>query len=114
MTSNNSRREFLKKLGLSVGATVALSTGASASTSINITADQKVFMDEYELWMDAFMEMMAEQQSGDYNLANTEKLMHLSDQAEGYKEQLAKYLKEEDFARYYLQRIDRMVEQIQD
>lgn len=104
------RRDFLKKLGLIAGATAVVGTGVSGVAEIIndqkgkfiLTEDQKIFMDKYESWLEEFHDMAKFQKGDPEHLDNNKKLMALSDDAKIWQKDLIEYMKDENFARYYM------------
>jgi hypothetical protein len=99
------RREFLKKLGLIGGATAL--TGASGllinqQETIVLTEAQQQFMIKYENWLENFREMAKYQKVDPDHIDNNKKLMALSEEAGKWQKELIEYMKDENFARYYM------------
>ena len=116
-TYEKKRRSFLRKLGLTVGATIAASSMVSANimnstNTMNISPDQKLFMDNYEKWMDEFIEVIKIQKVDPENYENNKDIVKLSEQAKKWQNQLTVYMKDEDFARYYMTATERMTLEI--
>lgn len=112
-----SRRAFLAKLGLTVGTTIAASTKLSATVlnskaEFPLTADQQEFMRVYEKWMDKFIPAVkAQRENQDDKIAKADIVM-LSEEAESWRPQLIKYMKDDNFARYYMTATERLTKEI--
>ncbi len=104
------RREFLKKLGLITGA-VALSDSVLPEVTELITEEkekhllspvQVKFMTMYESWLEEFRSMAKVQKLNPDDLENNKKLMALSNEASKWQKELVEYMKDENFARYFM------------
>ena len=110
---DENRRRFLGKLGLTLGATV---TGSNVMQGANnpeadklmINPDQKAFMQNYEHWMDEFIEVNKVQKKEPNNLENNMKIVSLAEEAKQFQQQLIGYMQEENFARYFMVATERM------
>ncbi len=106
----STRRDFLKKLGLAVGATALASTGISQAAEIiqnkkeefPLTPEQKEFMTGYVKWLEEFRSMVKVQKVNPDDLDNNKKLMKLSDEAGIWQKELIEYMKDDNFARYFM------------
>jgi len=102
------RRDFLKKLGLITGAAALSGVGGVAELLIDnkkeivLTAEQQKFMAKYEKWLDEFHAMAKFQKKDAEHLENNKKLMALSEEAAKWQKQLIDYMKDDNFARYYM------------
>ena len=110
---DENRRRFLTKLGLSLGVTLTGSKvmegeNAPSAEMITINADQKVFMANYERWMDDFIEVIKFQKLDPHNLENNKKIVALSEEAKLFQQELVGYMRDENFARYYMVATERM------
>ncbi|MDD3322607.1 MAG: hypothetical protein PHS59_14305 [Paludibacter sp.] len=107
---DNDRINFLKKLGLSISSTALATTGINGTTEIimnkkeefPLTPEQRKFMDMHEKWLDEFKEMAKIQKVKPEDKENNRKLMNLSKEAEKWQKELIEYMKDENFARYYM------------
>lgn len=114
------RRDFLKKLGLIASATVLTATGAIKLTEIIedkvedivLTKEQSAFLDKYENWLEAFHDMAKFQKKDPDHLENNKKLMALSEDAKGWQKDLIEHMKDENFARYFMIRTERITDTI--
>ena len=100
-----SRRNFLTKLGLTVGAVATGTAKLTASVKHHksefiITPEQQAFMDEYEVWMDNFSKAVVAQRQNQEDLIAKARIMELSKEAETWQLELTEYMKDENFARY--------------
>lgn len=112
-----SRRGFLTKLGLSVGATLVASTKLSAVVLNNkeeffLTPEQHAFMETYEGWMDEFIPVIHAHRNNQNDLEAKKRIAELSEVAKEWQPQLIEYMKEENFARYYMTATERMTKEI--
>ncbi|WP_347838332.1 hypothetical protein [uncultured Draconibacterium sp.] len=111
------RRKFLTKLGLSIGA-VAVGSEKISATLLNsrqefpLTTEQQRLMDQYELWMDAFIPAVQRQRANNEDLIAKAKIMELSEQAEIWRPQLEKFMEDENFARYYMTVTERLTKEV--
>lgn len=113
----NSRRAFLSKLGLTLGTGVAASTKLSATVLNNkaefaLTDEQKHLMEQYENWMDKFIPAVKAQRKNPEDQAAKTKIVQLSEQAESWRNQLAGFMKDDNFARYYMTATERLTKEI--
>lgn len=111
------RRGFLRKLGFTLGATLTASSLISANIvppaqPMNISPDQKAFMDSYEKWMDEFIEVIRIQKVDPENQENNRNIVLLSERSKKWQTRLHEYMKEENFARYYMIASERMTLEI--
>uniref|UniRef100_UPI00321666CC hypothetical protein n=1 Tax=uncultured Draconibacterium sp. TaxID=1573823 RepID=UPI00321666CC len=111
------RRTFLAKLGLTVG-TVALGSVKLSATVLNdktefaLTGKQKELMDNYEIWMDNFIPAVkAQRENPEDKIAKT-RIVELSEEAESWRPQLVEYMKDENFARYYMTATERLTKEV--
>jgi hypothetical protein len=110
---DENRRRFLTKLGLSLGVTltgtqVMQGENAPSAEMITINADQKAFMENYERWMDDFIVVIKFQKLEPHNLDNNMKIVALSEEAKLFQQELVGYMRDENFARYYMVATERM------
>lgn len=104
------RREFLKKLGLLAGATALSATGVANVTQLltdskenyTLTPEQQLFMNKYEKWLNEFHNMAKFQKVDAEHLENNKRLMELSNEAKGFQKELVEFMKDDNFARYYM------------
>ena len=116
----SNRRDFLKKLGLIAGATAVATSGISAipqlindkKDEIQLTPEQTKFMVMYEKWLDEFHDMAKFQRNDPDHLGNNLKLMKLSDAAKVWQKELIEHMKDENFARYYMLKTQKVTESI--
>lgn len=106
----SNRRDFLKKLGLISGAAVLTSVGytgvseviSQQKEQIKLTPEQQKFMANYERWLEEFHGMAKFQKNDPDHLDNNKKLVALSDEASKWQKELIEYMKDENFAKYYM------------
>ena len=104
------RRDFTKKVGLTVTATALATSGVNGASEIilnkkeefPLTTEQTNFMIKYEKWLDEFHDMAKLQKVSPEDKENNQKLMNLSKEAEKWQKELVEYMKDENFARYYM------------
>ena len=105
------RREFLKKLGLITGAVVVSDSLLPEEITklihqdkqkYAITPEQANFMVKYEKWLGEFRGMAKVQKDNRDDMENNKKLMALSDEAATWQKELVEYMKDENFARYFM------------
>lgn len=112
-----SRRTFLAKLGLSVGA-VAAGTAKLSATVLNdkmefpLTSEQQDLMNKYEVWMDNFIPAVQAQRKDDEDLIAKARIMELSREAENWRAQLAEFMEDDNFARYYMAATERLTKEV--
>lgn len=110
---DENRRRFLTKLGMTLGVTLAgtaVMQGEEIATTkeLTLSGDQQLFMSNYERWMDDFIEVIKVQKLEPMNLENNKKIVALSDEAKVFQQELMGYMKDENFARYYMIATERM------
>ena len=106
----SNRREFLKKLGLIAGATLVSATGLAQVEKLitedkekySLTPEQTKFMTKYEKWLDEFHAMAKFQKKDPEHMGNNKKLVALSEEAKKWQMELVEYMKDENFARYFM------------
>jgi hypothetical protein len=111
------RRAFLTKLGLTVGTTIAASTKLSATVlndkmEFPLTADQQEFMGHYEKWMDKFIPAVKAQRENPDDMAAKAEIVNLSEEINSRQPKLIEYMKDDNFARYYMTVTERMTKEI--
>ena len=113
---HNSRRNFLRFVGVSAGA-VLISTSAFSSfidktEVLKLNPAQQEFMLRYGKWMDDFIDIIRKKQAEPGNQEHQKVVMILSKKAEGFKPELTEFLKDESFALIYQASIDKMSKEI--
>ncbi|MEI8085402.1 MAG: hypothetical protein WCG93_04205 [Paludibacter sp.] len=116
----SNRREFLGKLGLIVGGITLSATGISQVSELitdkkekfKLTPEQTKFMVKYEKWLDEFHDMAKFQKIDAEHLDNNKKLVSLSEEAKEWQKELIEYMKDENFARYYMVTTERVTKTI--
>ena len=114
----SNRRKFLRNLGLSVGAVMTVSTAIKAGVndnkeSISITSEQREIMAGYEKWMDEFIGVIGIQKISPTDIDNNKNLIRLTQIAKEWQPKLTEYMKDENFARYYMIATERMTHEIE-
>jgi len=111
------RREFLLKLGLTVG-TVAVGSVKLSATVLNnkmefaLSNEQKELMAKYETWMDNFIPAIKAQRENQDDLIAKVKIVELSEEANAWQPQLIKFMKDDNFARYYMTATERLTKEV--
>ncbi len=110
---DENRRRFLSKLGLTLGVTltgtkVMQGENEASADVLTISSGQKTFMQNYERWMDDFIEVIKVQKKDSENLENNMKIVALSEEAKQFQAELLGYMEDENFARYYMVATERM------
>ena len=112
-----SRRAFLTKLGMAVG-TAALGAEKLSAKVLNsksefpLTADQQKLMDRYEKWMDEFIPVTKAHRANENDKEVNKRISELSEEAETWRSQLVEFMKDDNFARYYMAATERMTKEI--
>lgn len=103
---NNTRRGFLQKLGLTVGAAALIDTEVLADVNPNkySSADERAdFLSRYENWVDQYVEVVENEKKDQMNLENKKRIMALSDEADGWQSQIKEYIRHDDFKEKYIE-----------
>jgi len=113
----DNRRWFLRRLGFTLGGTLTASSLISASIidtdkDMNISHDQQIFMDEYEKWMNEFIEVIRIQKVDPENYENNKNIVLLSERTKKWQFKLHEYMTDDNFARYYMKATERMTLEI--
>lgn len=112
-----SRRAFLAKLGLTVGTAVVASAKLSATVlndkkEFTLTTEQQELMVQYEKWMDKFIPAIKAQRENQEDLVAKTNIVELSEEADSWRPQLIEYMKDDNFARYYMAATERMTKEV--
>ena len=112
-----SRRKFLAKLGLTIGTAVVAGEKLSATvlnskSEFKLTKKQEKLMQQYEKWIDNFIPAIQAQRNNQNDAVAKQKIVELSQQADDWKNQLEGFMKDENFARYYMTVTERMTKEI--
>lgn len=113
------RRDFLRKLGLTVGAGMVLSTAKISAKILDpkearlLTPEQQTLMGNYEQWMDEFIVVIRRQKEAPDDLKNNRRIVALSETAKGWQKELSGYMNDENFARYFMTVSERMTKEIE-
>ena len=112
-----SRRSFLTKLGMTIGAGVVAGEKLSAKVlnskaEFPLTTDQQKFMDSYENWMDEFIPVIKDFRANPEDQLAQKRIAELSEEAESWRVQLTEFMEDENFARYYMTATERMTKEI--
>ncbi|WP_321282543.1 twin-arginine translocation signal domain-containing protein [Marinifilum fragile] len=104
--NNTNRRGFLQKLGLTVGAAAFIDTEVLADVNLNKYSnveDREAFLNRYEKWVDQYIDVVEEEKKNKENIANKKRIMELSEEANGWQEQIKEYIKHDDFKSKYIE-----------
>ena len=112
-----SRRAFLAKLGLAVGTVTLGGQKISArvlnsKTDFPLTAEQQDLMNRYEQWMDDFIPVIKAFRANQNDPLAKKQIAELSEVAESWRPKLTEFMKDENFARYYMTATERMTKEI--
>ncbi|WP_167619296.1 twin-arginine translocation signal domain-containing protein [Maribellus sediminis] len=112
-----SRRSFLTKLGMTIGAGVVAGEKLSAKVlnskaEFPLTNDQQKLMDRYENWMDEFIPVIKDFRANPNDSVAQKRIAELSEEAEGWQKELTAYMEDENFARFYMTATERMTKEI--
>lgn len=112
-----SRRRFLSKLGLAIGTSIVAGEKLSGAilhdkTDFVLSTEQQQFMANYERWMDSFIPAIQAQRENPDNLQAKQSIMDLSTEADKWRDKLTDYMKDENFARYYMTVTERLTKEI--
>ncbi len=102
---NSTRRGFFQKLGLTVGAAALIETEAFADINLNrysSAEDRKNFLLKYETWVNSYIEVVEKEKLSKSDLSNKHRIMELSEQANGWQDQIKEYLMHDDFKDKYI------------
>ncbi len=110
---DENRRRFLTKLGMTLGVTltgtqVMQGENVPSTDALVLSADQTLFMKNYERWMDEFVEVIKVQKKEPDSLENNKKIVALAEEARLFQKELMGYMADENFARYYMIATERM------
>jgi hypothetical protein len=113
----STRRGFLRKLGLSVGAAVSV-TGVKGIEIMEKHLDfplseaQQQFIIKYESWMDNFVKIINLRKGDPDNLEYNLQLMRLSEEHEQWQGEVKTYIEDQNFAKHYMIITQRITNQI--
>jgi len=102
---NSTRRGFLQKLGITVGATALIDKEVLADINLNHYSseqDRKDFLLKYETWINDYIEVVEKEKLSYSEISNKHRIMELSEQANGWQSQIKEYLKHEEFKDKYI------------
>ena len=112
----NSRRSFLRIVGLSAGtaliSTSAFSAFIDKTEVLKLNPKQQEFMLRYGKWMDDFIDVIRKKKAEPGNQEHHKVTMTLSDQAATFKPELTEFLRDKNFELVYRAAIDRMSKEI--
>jgi hypothetical protein len=94
--------------------TSAIKAGVNGNKgNIVISAEQQDFMSKYEKWMDDFIDVIRVQKISPNNLENNKKLIKLTEIAKAWQPKLTEFMKDDNFAGYYIISTERMTHEIE-
>jgi 4-alpha-glucanotransferase len=99
-----SRKDFLKGMGLALGAAFATKFAGAAEFSgkkPKLSSEKETFISEYTRWLKEFNRFVEIRNQDETNIENNKKLMQLSEQAESFRPKLEKYMEDPEFASYF-------------
>ncbi len=112
----SSRKDFIKMLSKSLGATIAnhpiLDALAGNEDVLRLNPEQQEFMLAYGKWMDENIEVIQLLKTEPGNMEHHKRMMRLSDSAEEKREQLTQYMTDRNFALIYHASIQKMKDSI--
>ncbi len=112
----NTRRKFLKMLGLSASATLVSTSALAAFTNKEdikkLNPQQQEFMLRYGKWMDEFTDVIRIQKEMPDNKANQLRMIALTEKAEHFQPELNEFMKDRTFAMIYHASIERLKKEI--
>ena len=112
----NSRRNFLRIVGLSAGtaliSTSAFSAFIDKTEVLKLNPKQQEFMLRYGKWMDDFIDVIRKKKAEPSNQEHHKATMTLSDKAATFKPELTEFLRDKNFELVYRAAIDRMSKEI--
>lgn len=112
----SSRRNFLKIIGLSAGASLAGKSALAAFVNKEeirkLNPAQQEFMLRYGKWMDEFVDVVRIRKAEPENVENQKKMVALTERAEKFKPELDEFMKDQTFALVYKASIQRVTNEI--
>ena len=108
MSDKQSRKDFLKRLGLGVGAaTVLTSVSANEATPLDVlnsnelTTEQKAFMVDYEEWLSGWHWFVKKRKVDREDPEVQKELFAIAGEAEKYRMDMDDYMRDPVFAAYF-------------
>lgn len=101
--SKLNRKNFLKTVGLGLGAMAVGAPSAFASYIDDdaLSSDKKMFLGEYESWLKEFQGFVTKRNEDSLDMDNNKRLMALSKEAEQRKPQMERFMEDQKFADYF-------------
>ena len=117
MTDQKSdRRAFLKKMGLTAGATLAGTSGFASFVKDDeirqLNDEQREFMTRYSSWMDEYTAIIRLQKSDPDNVEFQQQMIQAANEAEKFQPELIEFMKDGTFAFIYKNAIKRVTDEI--
>ena len=98
----HSRKDFLRKIGLTLtGATASVVGFSSYADDSDLIEEQKEFLKDYENWLKEFNSYVKKRSQNTLDAKNNMRLMELSEESKERKTILEMYMKDEKFAKYF-------------
>lgn len=114
--TQSTRKRFLQLLGISTGATLiggqALAAGINYPDIRMLKREHQEFMTRYEKWIDEYIQVIRIRKSEPGNMENHKAMMALTEKAETFKPELAKYMQDETFTLFFRSTIEKMTQEI--
>lgn len=103
--SKLNRKDFLRTMGLGVGAMAVGMPAALANYTKDdsLSEEKRVFLSAYESWLKEFQGFVNKRNENTLDTDNNLRLMELSKDAETRKTQMEKFMEDEKFAAYFNQ-----------
>lgn len=96
------RKDFLRKLGMSIPGVLAEATGLAAyAKDEELIEEQLEFLFNYEAWLKEFQSFIDKRNENPFDIDNNKRLMELSAQREDKKTTLEMYMKDPKFSKYF-------------
>lgn len=100
--TKHNRKDFLKRLGVTVVGTAVAATAMGANVEGSDLIDgQKQFLNEYEDWLKEFNAFVKKRNINPLDIENNKRLMELSAESEGRRTTLELYMKDPKFVKHF-------------
>jgi len=108
MAEKQSRKTFLKKIGLtlgiaSVGPALLANTSSTTNEVVHLSTDEKEMLFLYEKWLEEFNAFVDKRNENPFDLENNKRLMEITSQSKEWEEQLREYMKNPYFEQLHAQ-----------
>jgi hypothetical protein len=102
MSNAHNRKDFIKKLGLTLtGAAASVSGFGNYQNDADLIDEQKEFLTEYEDWLSEFQSYISMRNRNPLDTTNNKRLMELSAESQHRKSRLELYMKDPKFASFF-------------